>query len=538
MKPEQLVIRRRGDPHVRPGPGGTNGGKLFVPRSTMRAIAASGWVNYRTVTEDPNKLTAEKAAELLYTDPARPPALTQKVLAQRVRRFMACGAIATKTIEFKGGRRPWVYATPADVRALRDAIFMSEADVFAQRLSGPRMALLRRHEPELLRRPRDLALQQASGELAEKLRTWFEWEQRAARDLHWRKTRSWALVTEHIARTLEAIGPKTKIGGRKRLRTYHLGPCATGLVEVPLWLARKRGLECCEHCAFESKFRRNNAIASCRSSPASSCRTTYRRGRGRPPKLPTCPTERQDHDRVDAMPGFAPAVWNPTTGCTRVSAGCDNCYAFALHDKRFNANLAAAIALPYDDRDGRAVQAAGARARRRAAVAEAVRPPVLARAAARGALDVAAPHRASRPATSSTRWPTSSTRTCRTSSSIACSTSWSRRRRLAPLPHPHEAPRADARVVGTRTVGRGRTATCAASYERRTSGSARASRTSARLTSASRTCSRRPPRCGSSRASRCSDRYICSAHSRSTRTGASRVTSTPTVAQARRWSAR
>ena len=33
------------------------------------------------------------------------------------------------------------------------------------------------------------------------------------------------------------------------------------------------------------------------------------------------------------------AVWNPTTGCTRVSEGCTNCYAFALHDKRFKANV-------------------------------------------------------------------------------------------------------------------------------------------------------------------------------------------------------
>lgn len=40
------------------------------------------------------------------------------------------------------------------------------------------------------------------------------------------------------------------------------------------------------------------------------------------------------------MPGFAGDVWNPTTGCTRVSAGCDNCYAFALHDQRYAANLA------------------------------------------------------------------------------------------------------------------------------------------------------------------------------------------------------
>jgi protein gp37 len=39
------------------------------------------------------------------------------------------------------------------------------------------------------------------------------------------------------------------------------------------------------------------------------------------------------------QPGYVGAVWNPTTGCTRVSAGCDNCYAFALHDKRYATNL-------------------------------------------------------------------------------------------------------------------------------------------------------------------------------------------------------
>lgn len=27
-------------------------------------------------------------------------------------------------------------------------------------------------------------------------------------------------------------------------------------------------------------------------------------------------------------------TWNPVVGCTRISAGCDHCYAFALHDKR------------------------------------------------------------------------------------------------------------------------------------------------------------------------------------------------------------
>lgn len=41
-------------------------------------------------------------------------------------------------------------------------------------------------------------------------------------------------------------------------------------------------------------------------------------------------------------PGYVGGVWNPTTGCTRVSDGCDNCYAFALHDRRYKANLDAA----------------------------------------------------------------------------------------------------------------------------------------------------------------------------------------------------
>jgi len=35
-------------------------------------------------------------------------------------------------------------------------------------------------------------------------------------------------------------------------------------------------------------------------------------------------------------------VWNPTTGCTRVSAGCDHCYAFTLHDRRHAAYVAGA----------------------------------------------------------------------------------------------------------------------------------------------------------------------------------------------------
>lgn len=31
---------------------------------------------------------------------------------------------------------------------------------------------------------------------------------------------------------------------------------------------------------------------------------------------------------------WADLTWNPIAGCTRVSPGCDNCYAFTLHDRR------------------------------------------------------------------------------------------------------------------------------------------------------------------------------------------------------------
>ncbi len=34
---------------------------------------------------------------------------------------------------------------------------------------------------------------------------------------------------------------------------------------------------------------------------------------------------------------WADATWNPTVGCTKISAGCKNCYAFELHEKRHRA---------------------------------------------------------------------------------------------------------------------------------------------------------------------------------------------------------
>lgn len=40
--------------------------------------------------------------------------------------------------------------------------------------------------------------------------------------------------------------------------------------------------------------------------------------------------------------GWTEKTWNPVVGCTRVSEGCRNCYAFALHDRRHAAHLSGA----------------------------------------------------------------------------------------------------------------------------------------------------------------------------------------------------
>ena len=46
----------------------------------------------------------------------------------------------------------------------------------------------------------------------------------------------------------------------------------------------------------------------------------------------------------DTAIAWCDKTWNPLAGCTRVSPGCDHCYAFALHDRRYAQNLAAARA--------------------------------------------------------------------------------------------------------------------------------------------------------------------------------------------------
>ena len=40
---------------------------------------------------------------------------------------------------------------------------------------------------------------------------------------------------------------------------------------------------------------------------------------------------------------WADATWNPVVGCTRISAGCDNCYALKLQNRRYKANTKQAL---------------------------------------------------------------------------------------------------------------------------------------------------------------------------------------------------
>lgn len=52
------------------------------------------------------------------------------------------------------------------------------------------------------------------------------------------------------------------------------------------------------------------------------------------------------------LPGYKGVTWNPSVGCSRVSAGCDHCYAFSLHDGRYADNLKAARAGEAYPQDG------------------------------------------------------------------------------------------------------------------------------------------------------------------------------------------
>ena len=61
-------------------------------------------------------------------------------------------------------------------------------------------------------------------------------------------------------------------------------------------------------------------------------------GRNRDPSLPHCQTRVTYLDAMADGSGieWTEATWNPTTGCDRISPGCDNCYALTL-SKRLKA---------------------------------------------------------------------------------------------------------------------------------------------------------------------------------------------------------
>lgn len=288
----RLVIRRRGNPR---GTGKSLAGMhAFVPLSTIRAIQASGWLNVRKLADDPNALTAERATRLLWKDPDRPPYLTRSRLLWRLYRFYESGAIPTGSIAI-ANRKPWRVARPEDVLAMKQTLFARATATL--RLTEPRRGLLERHDPSWLERPADLARALADGRLATLFRVWWEAERTAARELRWAKTRRWALVTKHVARVLEQLGPKTTYRGRAAI--YHRMPHAAGLVHLPLADARRHGLRECEHCEFERRFKVRATGRGAKPMPTcAECETTFRRGPGRPPKVERCARCRRTERRA------------------------------------------------------------------------------------------------------------------------------------------------------------------------------------------------------------------------------------------------
>lgn len=283
-----LVVRRRGDPRAT-WSRSFAGMQCFIPRSTLRAIQASGWRNYRAVAADPNAWTVEHAVKALWAHAERPPYLRRGVLANRVRRFYQTGAIPAKTVQVGAGRR-WLLAAPDAVLALRSALFARDASVL--RLTPTRRALIERHDPRWLADPAELARGLADGRLAELFRIWWSQETRAAQELRHVGTKQWALITRHVARTLELLGPKTKFAGPKRTAIYHLGACQRRLVAVPLAEARRRGLRCCGWCQFQREHPTMRQAARGRRPvlvTCVACRTDFPRGTGRPPREPRCP---------------------------------------------------------------------------------------------------------------------------------------------------------------------------------------------------------------------------------------------------------
>lgn len=290
MPPGALVIHRRGRPGLR---GRSLAGQpVLAPRSTIRAIKASGWVNYRALARDPDRLSAERAAALVRGLPDAPRWLGRAMAAERARRFYACGAIPTQEVRPSPGRRVLV-ARRADVLALKDAFFARASAVL--RLTPRRRALIERHDPSWLARPRDLALALADGRLATLLARWREAERDAAAALRATRTTRFALVSMHLLRTIALVGPRTRLRGRTAV--YHLFRHGGRLEQIPLATAKRHDLRPCPSCAHRS--RADARRASARPRPVSGrdratvitcaqCGTGFARPVGRPARVPRC----------------------------------------------------------------------------------------------------------------------------------------------------------------------------------------------------------------------------------------------------------
>lgn len=288
----KLLVRRRGNPRNVGNSSSESGMQTFIPRSTLLAIKASGWFNYKTLLQDPNWWTVERAAKELQEDPECPPYVRPAMLRERLRRMYQGGAIPTRKVQL-GARKPWMLAGPDDVRRLLPALFARDTVVL--RLTPARRRLLERHDPGLLADPRALALALATGDLAHQFRLWYDEERQAQRELAILKAKRHAFVTRHLARTLETLGPRTKYRRNRRVATYHLLRHVEQLVAIPLREAKAHALYLCGYCEF-TKQRRRRPEPTPFLLVCVDCTQRFPRGRGRPARVPRC-TSCRGHDR-------------------------------------------------------------------------------------------------------------------------------------------------------------------------------------------------------------------------------------------------
>ena len=289
----RLVVRRRG----RPGLSGRSlaGQLVFIPRSTLLAIKASGWVNVKTLVADPHWWTVERAAKELLEDPGCPGYITRSTLVERLRRFYTSGAIPSRTVPIPN-RRPWLLAKPDDVRSMCSVLFARNSHVL--RMNDARRRLLERHDPGLLADPRALALALADGQMLHQFRVWMDEERQAQRELALFKAKKIAFVTKHVARVLETLNPKTRYKAPRRIATYHLLRHSEGLVAIPLREAKAHQLHVCGWCEFTRMERRRRAPQTPFLLTCVACGTRWPRGRGRPMREPRCSSCRSEKRRA------------------------------------------------------------------------------------------------------------------------------------------------------------------------------------------------------------------------------------------------